>query len=362
MTQASQSAEVLVRVAGAVGRITLNRPGALNALTLDMVRALQSALIEWRADRAVKAVVVDGAGERAFCAGGDIRMLADSGRAGDGRAETFWREEYRLNQLIHRYPKPYVALVDGITMGGGMGLSVHGSFRVAGDRTLVAMPETGIGFYPDIGGTWFLPRLPGETGVYMALTGTRLRAGDALALGIATHFVPTERRPALLAALEAAELDDDGGAVEATLAAFEADPGEAPLAARRTDIDRLFAGDSVEAVVGRLEAESAAWPAEQLEVLRTKSPTSLKLTLRALREGAGLDVEEALARELGLSVACLDDGSDFYEGVRAVIIDKDNAPKWSPASIEEVSEEAVAARFFAPERRRPIEFITPSPP
>jgi enoyl-CoA hydratase len=356
VTDGAASPEVRSRVTGALGRITLDRPAALNALTLGMVTAIQRALVDWREDARVRAVVVDGAGDRAFCAGGDIRLLYESGRADDDRAETFWREEYRLNQLIKRYPKPYVALIDGITMGGGMGLSVHGSFRVAGDRTLVAMPETGIGFYPDIGGTWFLPRLPGQTGTFMALTGARIKAADALALGLATHFVPSDRHEALVGVLEAAELDDDGGALEATLAAFETDPGDAPLAEHRTVIDRVFAANRVEDIVAGLESEGGDWSAAQLATLATKSPTSLKRTLRALREGAEIDIEEALRRELGFSLACVEPGSDFFEGVRAVIVDKDNAPKWSPARLEDVTDAALET-FFAPERRRPIEFL-----
>jgi enoyl-CoA hydratase len=353
----TDESHVVARQVGATGRITLNRPAALNALTLGMVMSLQETLLRWRSDARVKAVVVDGGEGRAFCAGGDIRMLYESGLAGDRRAETFWREEYRLNQLIARYPKPYVALIDGITMGGGMGLSVHGDFRVAGDNTVAAMPETGIGFYPDVGGAYFLPRLPGETGAFMGLTGARLKAADALAVGIATHFVPTSRRAALLATLEAAELDDDGAVVESTLACFEADPGEAPLAAHRADIDRLFQGGGVRAITARLAAEVTPWAAQQLEVLRTKSPTSLAVTLRALREGGKMELEDVLARELGMSVACLDPGSDFYEGVRAVIVDKDNAPKWSPARIEDMDDDAVGRRFFAAERKREIQFL-----
>jgi enoyl-CoA hydratase len=353
------SREVSIRLEGALGRITLERPAALNALTLAMVEAIRDALDAWRDEPAVKAVVVDGAGDRAFCAGGDIRMLYESGGADDGRAETFWREEYRLNQLIKRYPKPYVALIDGITMGGGMGLSVHGSFRVAGDRTLVAMPETGIGFYPDVGGTWFLPRLPGEAGAFMGLTGARLKAADALALGIATHYVPTDRRDALVAALTAADLDDAGGALEATLAAFEADAGDAPLAAHRPAIDRVFATDRVEDIVARLDTEGSEWASAQRKTLATKSPTSLKRTLRALREGADLEIEAALERELGFSLGCIEPGSDFYEGVRAVIVDKDNAPRWSPARLEAVTDAALDA-FFDPARTRRIEFLAPS--
>lgn len=348
--------ETLISTAGGVGRITLNRPAALNALTLGMVEAMTQALMAWRDDPAIRAVVVDGAGEKAFCAGGDIRLLHDSGKAGDGMAERFWREEYQLNQLIHRYPKPYVAFIDGVVMGGGVGVSVHGSHRVAGGRTLLAMPETGIGFFPDVGGTYCLPRLPGAIGMWMGLTGARLKAADALAVGIATHFIPSDRQADAIAALEAAELDDDGGAVEATLAAFEGDPGDAPIAVQRADIDRLFAGDSVEEIFAALKADGGDWAQKQLGVLASKSPTSLKLTFRALTEGASMELEDALKRELALSVAGLDAGSDFYEGVRAVIIDKDNAPKWSPSVLTDVTPERIDA-FFAPDRIRPIEFL-----
>lgn len=350
--------EVRARIVGATGRITLDRQPALNALTTQMVLAIQEALLAWREDPRVRAVILDGAGERAFCAGGDIRILTESGAAGDGRAETFWREEYRLNQLIARYPKPYVALIDGIVMGGGMGLSVHGSFRVAGDRTLAAMPETGIGYITDVGGTYFLPRLPRRMGVYLGLTGARLKAADALAVGIATHYVASRKIPALLEALESADLDDDGGAVEATIAAFEGDPGPPPIAVRRADIERLFAGERVEDIVARLDAEESDWAREQAAALRLRSPTSLKRTLRALRENAALSLEDALERELAFSLGCLEPGSDFYEGVRALLVDKDNAPRWSPPTLEQVSDKSLDA-FFAPKRKRRIDFLAP---
>lgn len=353
----NDTSETIIRTAGSVGRITLNRPQALNALTLNMVEAMTKALLAWRDDPTVRAVVVDGTGEKGFCAGGDIRMLHDSGKAGDDQAETFWREEYKLNQLIKRYPKPYVALIDGITMGGGVGISVHGSHRVAGDRTMMAMPETGIGFFPDVGGTYFLPRLPGAIGMWLGLTGARLKSADTLAVGIATHFVPSDRTADLIAALEAAELDDAGGAVEATIAAFEGDPGDAPIASQRADIDRLFAGDSVADILEALKTDGSEWASKQLSTLANKSPTSLKLTFRALTEGASLEFEDALRRELGLSVAGLAEGSDFYEGVRAVIIDKDNAPAWRPAMLTDVTDESIDA-LFAPDRTRPIEFLT----
>ena len=222
------------------------------------------------------------------------------------------------------------------------------------------MPETAIGLYPDIGATWFLPRLPGETGTWMGLTGARLSAADALALGIVTHVVPSDRRGALIDALEAAALDQgldqDGGAIEATIAAFETDPGEAAVASHRAAIDAHFAHDDVEAVVAALRADGSEWAAAQAEALHARSPTSLKLALRALREGADLTLEQALTRELGLSVACLAAGADFYEGVRAVVIDKDHAPQWSPSRIEDVSAAAIDA-FFAAAASREVAFL-----
>lgn len=338
---------VLTSKRGGVGRITVNRPRALNALTLPMVAAMGEALRVWQGDDAVKAVVVDGAGDKAFCAGGDIRMLVDSGKAGDGQAKMFWSREYALNVVIKRYAKPYVAIMDGVTMGGGVGISVHGGFRVATERTVFAMPETGIGFYPDVGGTYFLPRLPGRLGVWMGLTGARLSGADALAAGLATHFVASGDVPALLAALEREPLDDDGVALEELLHVHESDAGGAPLASQLADINRLFAGDSVGRIVADLEADGGAWALKQLEILGKKSPTSLKVTLRAIGEGMEGEFEDVMARELALSTRFVAAGSDFYEGVRAVIIDKDHAPRWSPGTLGDVSD-ADVDRFFSP--------------
>ncbi len=323
--------DVIIRRAGDVGRLTLNRPQALNALNQAMVDAMTAALLDWREDAGVKAVVVDGAGEKGFCAGGDIRMLAESGQAGDGRAWRFWRDEYRLNTLIAEYPKPYVALMDGITMGGGVGVSVHGDFRVAGDRTTFAMPETGIGFHPDVGGAYFLPRLAGEIGTWMGLTGARLKAADCILTGVATHYVPSDTLAALIDALEGAALDHDGEAVEALLGRFSGDAGQSDLALTRGLIDSAFAGDDIDAMAGRLEAAGDAWSLRQLDILRSKSPTACQITLAALRRGADLSFRDVMIQDLRVSMRCLDDGSDFYEGVRAVILDKDNAPRWAPA-------------------------------
>lgn len=341
------------RKTGSVGRITLNRPEALNALNQEMVDGLIKALIDWREDDSVKAVVVDGAGEKGFCAGGDIRMLAQSGKAGGDEAWKFWRDEYQLNTLTFEYPKPYVALIDGITMGGGVGISVHGSHRVAGDKTLFAMPETGIGFHPDVGGAYFLPRLKGETGAWMGLTGARLKAADSLAAGVATHYVPSDRQEALVKALEGADLDSDGEVLEEILEAHAGDPGESDLAHLGGLVDAAFAGDDLAAIKARLEAAGDSWSAKQLSILNSKSPTSCAVTLAALRKGAELDFRGVMAQDLRVSMRLLVEGSDFYEGVRAVILDKDNAPQWGP----QMRAEDVEAMFVPLEAEREQSFL-----
>ena len=333
-------AEILFEIKGAIGLITLNRPKALNALNVPMVDAMREMLGEWAADDAVKVVVVQGAGEKSFCAGGDIRFLTESGKAGDGGAARFWGDEYRLNTEIKRYPKPYVALIDGITMGGGVGISVHAPYRVATERTLFAMPETGIGLFPDVGGGYFLPRLAGCMGYYLGLTGARLKAADTLHAGIATHYTASDNLPALVERLAAGE------AVAAVLADFHVDPGPAPIDAHRADIDRLFVGETVEAVLAALDTDGGDFAKAQAATIRTKSPTSLKLTLRQLRHGASLDFEANMAMEFRLGQFVLK-GNDFYEGVRAVIVDKDQAPKWNPPTLADV-DDAVIEQAFAP--------------
>lgn len=316
---------------GDVGRITLNRPKALNALNQEMVEAMIEALTAWADDDEVKAVVVDGEGEKGFCAGGDIKMLAESGKAGDDRAWRFWRDEYRLNTLIKEYAKPYVALIDGITMGGGVGVSIHGSHRVAGDRTLFAMPETGIGFHPDVGGAYFLPRLAGALGNWMGLTGARLKTADCIAAGVATHYVPSERNGELIHALETERLDDDGERIEALLDGFGGDAGKSDLAHERGLIEAAFSRESVDSILFSLDEAGDAWSQKQAKILRAKSPTSLHVTLEALKRGGDLDLREVMTQDLRVSMRFLDAGSDFYEGVRAVVVDKDNNPDWGPA-------------------------------
>ena len=340
-------AEILFERRGAAGLITLNRPQALNAVTHDMVRALRAQLDAWADDEAITRVVITAAGERAFSAGGDIRALYDLGQAGR-RAEAlqFWRDEYPLNATIKNYRKPYVALIDGLVMGGGVGVSVHGSHRVAGDRFQFAMPEVGIGFFPDVGATWFLPRLPGELGTFCGLTGERFNGADGCGAGIATHRIPSARFPALLDGLTGTV------PVDALLAAFAEPAGEGPILARRAALDRLFAGDSVEAILVALDREAASssadadWAGKTAATMRVKSPLSLKLALAQVRRGRAWDFETCMRAEYRI-VSRVIDGSDFYEGVRAVIVDKDNRPRWRPATLAEVSADEIE-RHFAP--------------
>ncbi|MBM3489395.1 MAG: enoyl-CoA hydratase/isomerase family protein [Alphaproteobacteria bacterium] len=344
----SEQTDILFERRGELGQVTLNRPAALNALTLDMAIALDRQLHAWEADPKVKAVLIQGAGERAFCAGGDVRRLFEAGRAGERYPYDFYRHEYRLNARIHRFPKPYVALMDGIVMGGGVGLSVHGGFRVAGERTLFAMPETGIGLFPDVGGSYFLSRLPDALGMFLALTGTRLKAADAVAAGVCDFHVPGERRPTLLAALAAADLGGNARAkVDALLRPFAADPGPAPLAPHRAVIAQSFDKDSVEAILAALDGMGGEWAQATAKTLRARSPTSLKITHRQIREGARLDFQGCMRMEYRMAAACTV-GHDFYEGVRATVIDKDNAPRWHPASLSEVGPEVVARHFEVP--------------
>ena len=336
------TAEVIARVEGQVGRLTLNRPSALHALNTNMCEIMIEALLAWRDDPAVTLILIDHSGERGFCAGGDIRMLAESGASDGVQARRFFFTEYRLNELLHRYAKPVVAIMDGVTMGGGVGLSMPARYRVSTERTTFAMPETGIGLFPDVGGGWYLPRLPGKTGLWLALTGARLKAADCLALGIATHVTPSAKVEALKAALVA-----EPDRIEAILASFAETPPEAPIAARRADIDRLFAGDSVEAIFAALAADAGEWAADQLKSLKTKSPQTMKVAHRQLREGAAMPsfaANMAMEYRIGARVVAR---HDFIEGVRAVIVDKDNAPRWRPDTLEGVTD-AMLDEIFAP--------------
>jgi enoyl-CoA hydratase/carnithine racemase len=322
---------------GRVGRILLNRPKALNALDLEMIRACAAILETWREDPHVDAVVIEGAGDRAFCAGGDIRALRDGQLSGDrASVDQFFREEYALNLAIATYPKPYIALIDGICMGGGIGMSVHAPYRVATEHAGFAMPETAIGFFPDIGATFLLPRLPGQLGIYLGLTGLRVTGADAVHAGLATHFTPR----AHLADLSAALARDGVAALAAynrTLPAFS-------LAGDRAAIDHCFSGATVSEIVVRLEATGAAWAEAALKALRHVSPTALHFTLRALRRGRELTLKQALDAEFALTRTTMA-YADFAEGVRAMVVDKDRKPAWRPATIETVDPASVDALF-----------------
>jgi len=337
---------------GALGLVTLNRPKALNALTHAMALALERQLAEWAAAPAIAAVAIRGAGEKAFCAGGDIRALYDAGQPGGERGRNnfaFYADEYRLNAAIKRYPKPYVALIDGVVMGGGVGVSIHAARRIAGDATLFAMPETGIGLFPDVGGTWFLPRLPGEVGMWLGLTGTRLRTADVMAAGICDHYLPSDRFEELILALSEIEIGprEPIEAVDWVIEAFARQPeGEGTLAARRAMIDRCFAGDSVEAVLEALAAEHDPWAEEQRAAILAKSPTCTRIAFRQIRIGARLSFGECMALEYRLARFCMQ-RPDFYEGVRAAIIDRDSPPAWDPATLAQ-ADDAFVAPAFAP--------------
>ena len=327
MTSTSPDAEALVERRGRAGVIVLNRPKALNALTLRMVRLIAVALDQWERDGAVDRIVILGAGERAFCAGGDIRRLYDLGRAGDHAAQlTFWREEYQLDRRIKTYSKPVVVLADGITMGGGVGILMSAAHRVAGERFVFAMPEVGIGFFPDVGAAWFLPRLKHRVGVYFALTGLRCDAGDALALGLAETFVASSAFPALAQALESDE------PVKAALARFAASPPPSALIGEAEDIEACFSRPDREAILDALrhaERRGRAFAGPARAATLEKSPTSQAIALREMALGHAIDFDEALRMDYRI-VSRICRGHDFYEGVRAVIIDKDNRPEWSP--------------------------------
>jgi len=338
---------IITRIQGSLGRITLNRPKALNALTGEMCAAITEALLSWRDDDAVKAVLVDGAGDRAFCAGGDVIMLHDSGKAKDARAENFWRVEYALNELVHTYPKPYVALIDGIVMGGGVGLSVHGQYRVAGDTTLFVMPETGIGYFPDVGGTYFLPRLGVAVGNWLGLTGARLGPAQSVELGVATHFIPTEAHAALIEALS------NTNDVAATLDAFHRD---APQGDVIPDALSAFDAGSVADILVALEADGSDWSAQQAKLIRRKSPLAMATTFEAMRRGAGLEFRAAMRQELNLSLNFLTI-QDFYEGIRAQLIDKDRNPGWSHDGVDSVTTDQIERMFRTTSDPR-LEFVT----
>ena len=339
---AETAPEVLVVVQGSVGRLTLNRPKALGALTTTMVSLMTRALLDWREDPAVTTILIDHAGERGFCAGGDIRFLADSAAQGGEGARRFFYTEYQLNHLLFEYPKPVVAVMDGVTMGGGVGISMPARYRVATERTTYAMPETGIGLFPDVGGGWHLSRLHGAVGIWLALTGARLKAAGCEILGIATDVLPsasvTEFKTRLIA---------DPDAVETILTELDTDPGRSAMIEHHDEIDRLFGGATVEAIFQALADDGSPWAAEQLAILRTKSPLSMKTSLRQIRAGRDMaSFADNMAMEMRIAARIVM-SHDFAEGVRAVIVEKDNKPVWDPATLAGVTD-AMLDDVFAP--------------
>jgi enoyl-CoA hydratase len=338
----TQETELIVRREGALGRLTLNRPEALGALTTCMCEIMTAALTGWRGDPAVETVLIDHQGARGFCAGGDIRTLAESAQKDGADARRFFATEYRLNHLLAIYEKPIVAAMDGVVMGGGVGLALPARYRLATERTRFAMPETGIGLFPDVGAGWWLPKLPARAGLWIALTGARLGAADCLRLGIATHCVESVALGPLRRALAR-----PGADVDAVVAACASDPGPAPVEAHLPDIDRLFAASSLEGVVAALAADAGAWARAQLTAMAPKAPLSAKVAFRLVSGSLGpKSLAEDLAVEYRLA-ARLVMRHDFREGVRAVIVEKDNAPVWRPASLAEV-DDALVDEMFAP--------------
>ena len=345
--------DVTTNAANGLGHITLNRPAALHALNTHMCANMTQALLAWRDDPETKVILLDHApGTRGFCAGGDIRMIAESGANDSKEAREFFFTEYRLNHLLFTYPKPIVALIDGVTMGGGVGISMPARFRVATENTTYAMPETGIGLFPDVGGGWYLPRKPGQIGMWLALTGARLKAADCLIAGIATHYMPTEILAAARAQIAgAAQTHDAGRALESGLDALSESAGRpkelTPENIER--INRIFALESVEAIFAALESDNSDWAKAQLATLRTKSPQALKVTFRQMREGAQMQSFADEMRSEYRLASRVASRHDFQEGVRALIVDKDNKPVWNPATLEGVGD-ALLDELFAPLR------------
>lgn len=334
--------DLLVRRDGVAGLISLNRPQAIHALTVEMDHAMTEGLLAWRDDPQVQAVILDHAEGRGFCAGGDVALVRQSALTDGGeRGRRFFYEEYQLNHLLFTYPKPIVAFIDGITMGGGVGISQPAKFRVATENTRLAMPETGIGLFPDVGGGWYLSRLPGRLGQFLALTGARLDGAECLWTGLATHYLPAD------ALAEAKQRIAHGHDPAQVLAALAVSPPEPRIARNAAAIARHFASDRFEDILASLEADASEWAAKELATLRTKSPQACKVALRQLAEAAGLDsFEENMALEYRIAARTLM-LPDFAEGVRAVLIDKDNAPQWNPATPEGVSDDLIAS-IFAP--------------
>ncbi|KAM4870521.1 3-hydroxyisobutyryl-CoA hydrolase, mitochondrial isoform X1 [Urocitellus parryii] len=343
MSKHTEAAEdVLLEKKGCAGVITLNRPKLLNALNLNMAQKIYSQLKKWEQDPETSLIIIKGAGGKAFCAGGDIRAISDAVKAKQKLAEIFFKEEYILNNAIASLQKPYIALIDGITMGGGVGISVHGQFRVATEKSVFSMPETAIGLFPDVGGGYFLPRLQGKLGYFLALTGFRLKGRDVYRVGIATHFVDSEKVSMLeedLVALKSPSKENVADVLETYHTQSKIDQDKSFILEDHLDkINRCFSANTVEQIIENLQQDGSPFALEQLKVINQMSPTSLKITLRHLIKGSSQTLKDVLTEEYRMSQACMR-GHDFHEGVRAVLVDKDQSPKWKPANLKEVTDE-----------------------
>ncbi len=340
MHSVDENEDVLVTVGNGIGRITLNRPKAINSLTHHMVGEISQALQSWENDDAISAVVVTGAGDRGLCAGGDVVAIYHDAKTGGSKTRQFWHDEYQLNSYIGRYPKPYVAVMHGITMGGGVGISAHGSVRVVTDTTKMAMPEVGIGFIPDVGGTFLLARTPGLLGVHAALTGAPFSGADAIAMGFADHFVPSDSLADFTERIET-----DG--VDAAVHAFAQEPPPSPLLAQREWIDRCYAGETVADIVAALRAQDAEPAVEAAKLIASRSPVAASVTLAAVRRAGKLaTLEDVLRQEFRTSCAALR-SHDLVEGIRALLIDKDKNPQWQPGSLPAVTTADIEAYFVS---------------
>ncbi len=334
--------EIIMHVDNHIGRVRLNRPKALHALTTAMCQTILDQFEAWRTEDAVRAVLFDHAEGRGFCAGGDIRMLADSGAKDGVEARAFFHTEYQMNERLFTYVKPTVAFMDGITMGGGVGIALPCKFRVATDNTRFAMPETGIGLFPDVGGGWYLSRLPGRAGQFLALTGARIDGAECVLLGLATHYIPSAALDEVKVKIAA-----DPSAIEAILDAFSEEPPLARIEGNLEQIERLFASDQLEDIYAALEADDSDWARKELATLNTKSPQTMKVALRLLKNGAGMQsFADEMQQEYAVGAHVVQ-RHDFLEGVRAVIVDKDNAPRWDPPTPEGVTEHMIDT-IFAP--------------
>tara|TARA_R110002073_G_scaffold52067_10_gene135949 strand:- start:1503 stop:2552 length:1050 start_codon:yes stop_codon:yes gene_type:complete len=340
--------DVLFEENSGLGLITLNRPGVLNALSTEMCAAIDKQLAAWEKDTTIKAVIIKAAGDKAFCAGGDVRTIVEQGHENNLAAKYFFATEYKMNARIFHFPKPFVALLDGIVMGGGVGVSIHGSHRIITEKTMFAMPESAIGLIPDVGGSYFLPRLPGALGLYLGLTGARLRGADILYAGIGTAYMSSEKLEEFVRALSQEEISSAAD-VDAIVGRFAEDPGTAPLDEFRDLIDASFGENTVEDIFDHLSIIDHKWANETLAVLQKMSPISLKVITEQLNRGTKLDFDDCMKMEYRIVCAISSYDSDFYEGVRAVLIDKDHNPKWIPPTLDEVKPDMVMAHFDIPE-------------